>query len=146
MHSHLPNVRKGVVNMIAYHWSPHCFRRSIEKHGLLVPSKHPILVVPVTCSQGHRNPHISLGKTPSRAWELAGGFLRRREIEQGRNPIYSLPLNRIWWDLYEVNLGVDNAKGQRGIRYRSNGFELQVAQDISKSHVRWIAERSARTK
>lgn len=105
--------------MIGYHWSPHVNHVSISKHGLLVPTKHPKLVAPVVCSDGHRNPHISLGKTPSQAWALSG----------------DMPwVESIWfWALYEVNL--------REIRYRTNGYELQVSRDIPRRFVKWIAER-----
>lgn len=102
--------------MIGYHWSPDRNYESIAKHGLLVPSKHPKLVVPVTCTEGHRNPHISLGRTPFFAWQLSGdmdwtGFG--------------------WWILYEVEL----------TKWRSNGFELQVRQDIPRRFVHMVAER-----
>lgn len=41
--------------MIAYHWSPRDRRESILRLGLLVPTRHPRLVAPVVCSEGHRN-------------------------------------------------------------------------------------------
>lgn len=43
--------------MIGYHYSPAANTASIQKHGLLVPLRHPRLTTPVTCSAGHRNPH-----------------------------------------------------------------------------------------
>lgn len=112
--------------MIGYHWSPDRNFDSIAKHGLLVPNKHPRIVVPVTCSEGHRNPHISLGRTPLCAWELSAAM---PWTENG------------WWNLYEVDLGIDNNHQPRGIKYRSNGFELQVRQDIPRNKVKWIANR-----
>lgn len=102
--------------MIGYHWSPDRNFDSIAKHGLLVPNKHPKLVVPVTCSEGHRNPHISLGRTPLCAWSLSADM---PWTENG------------WWNLYEVELS----------KWRSNGYELQVRQDIPRRYVKWIANR-----
>lgn len=115
--------------MIGYHYSPSSNRSSIGKHGLLVPSKHPILTIPVTCSDGHRNPHISLGRTPSDAWMLSGGFLLD-QCKRRRRPwvdIYEM------WDLYEVDL-------PRG-SYRAYGDELQTRKDITKSRVRLVGTR-----
>jgi hypothetical protein len=102
--------------MIGYHWSPDRNFDSISKHGLLVPIKHPRIVVPVTCSEGHRNPHISLGRTPLCAWELSAAM---PWTENG------------WWNLYEVEL----------TKWKSNGFELQVRQDIPRNKVKWVANR-----
>ena len=48
--------------MIGYHWSPFRNYDSIKTYGLLVPTKHPVLTIPMVCSEGHRNPHISLGR------------------------------------------------------------------------------------
>ncbi len=111
--------------MIGYHYSPATNHTSITKHGLLVPLKHPKLTTPVVCSQGHRNPHISLGKTPADAWELSGGFLARRDVNRlGKHHL---------WNLYQVDLG--------SIRYRSNGYELQVRTDIPRSRVTYIGSR-----
>lgn len=104
--------------MIAYHWSPDVNFHSIKKHGLLVPTKHPKLVVPVTCSEGHRNPHISLGKTPAFAWALSADMPWTPEG---------------WWNLYEIWL--------EGIRHRSIGTEVQVRVDIPRRQVCWIANR-----
>lgn len=111
--------------MIGYHYSPATNADSIKKHGLLVPSKHPKLTTPAVCSQGHRNPHISLGKTPAEAWELSGGFLARRDVNRlGRHRL---------WNLYQVDL--------TSIRYRSNGYELQIRADIPRSRVTYIGSR-----
>lgn len=112
--------------MIAYHWSPYQNAASIRKHGLLVPSKHPRLTTPTTCSQGHRNPHISLGKTPRIAWDLSGGFLIRRDTPD-------IPMG---WDLWEVNLN--------GIRYDTTGRahgEITVRSDLTKRRLTWLAGR-----
>lgn len=113
--------------MIGYHYSPARNAASIAKHGLLVPLRHPKLTTPAVCSQGHRNPHISLGKTPAEAWELSGGFLARRDIN--RAAVYSG-----WWNLYQVDLA--------SIRYRSNGYELQVRTDIPRSRVIHVGSRN----
>lgn len=112
--------------MIGYHYSPAANADSITKHGLLVPAKHPKLTTPVVCSEGHRNPHISLGKTPAEAWELSGGFLARRDINR-------IEAHCGWWNLYQVDL--------HSIRYRSNGYELQVRTDIPRSRVTYIGSR-----
>lgn len=112
--------------MIGYHYSPATNHPSITKHGLLVPSKHPKLTTPVVCSQGHRNPHISLGKTPAEAWELSGGFLARRDVN--RAAAYCG-----WWNLYQVDLAP--------LRYRSNGYELQVRTDIPRALVTYLGSR-----
>lgn len=115
--------------MIGYHWSPAVNTPSIRKHGLLVPTKHPKLVVPVVCSEGHRNPHISLGRTPLLAWELSGGFLIRR-LNEIRG-ITTLPPE--WrWDLWEVNLGNN---------YQSNGIELQSRKDIGLRAIKYVGGR-----
>ncbi|AZS12541.1 hypothetical protein HWB99_gp005 [Mycobacterium phage DrLupo] len=106
--------------MIGYHWSPADRHDSIRKHGLLVPTKHPKLVVPVTCSEGHRNPHISLGKTPSLAWALSAAM-----------PWTPGGL----WHLWEVWF-----QGQ--IPYRSTGTELQVRVDIPRRYFGLVAERT----
>jgi hypothetical protein len=120
--------------MIAYHWAPQLLRPSIKKHGLLVPSKHPRLTQPTTCSGGHRNSHISLGKTPLVAWSLSGGFLLRRAKEQGEeNPTEYIPLG---WDLWQVNLD--------GIRYETTGRahgEITVRSDLTKRRLTWLAHR-----
>ncbi|MBX9661646.1 MAG: hypothetical protein K2X00_24065 [Nitrospiraceae bacterium] len=111
--------------MIGYHYSPATNHTSITKHGLLVPLKHPKLTTPVVCSQGHRNPHISLGKTPADAWELSGGFLARRDVNR-------IGEHRLW-NLYQVDLAP--------IRYRSNGYELQVRTDIPRARITYIGSR-----
>ncbi|AAN02059.1 gp5 [Mycobacterium phage Barnyard] len=105
--------------MIGYHWAPHDRYDSIRKHGLLVPTKHPRIVKPVTCSEGHRNPHISLGKTPTEAWALSAGM-----------PWTPTGL----WDLWEVWF-------MGKIPYRSIGTELQVRVDIPRFHVAYAGER-----
>lgn len=114
--------------MIGYHWSPLDRRNSIKKHGLLVPSRHPVLVAPVVCSDGHRNPHISLGRTPWSAWELSGGFLERTRRA-------GAPME---WDLWEVDL---SRKPGRALPYWSNGHELQVRRDIGRSRIALVAHR-----
>lgn len=113
--------------VIGYHYSPALNSGSIDKHGLLVPLRHPKLTKPVVCSAGHRNPHISLARTPFRAWELSGGFLATREREQGL-----LSQHGGWWNLYQVDL--------TGIRYSSQ-YEIQVRADIPKSRVAYVGSR-----
>lgn len=110
--------------MIGYHWSPVQYRGSIRKHGLLVPIRHPRLTVPTTCSAGHRNPHISLGRNPHDAWRLSGGFLAD-DPEPGNAPVQ--------WDLWQVDLGR---------QYRAYGMELQSMRDIPRRRLRWVAERA----
>jgi len=114
--------------MIGYHYSPTRNRESIAKHGLLVPKLHPKLIQPVVCSEGHRNPHISLGKTPFNAWELSGGFLYLRAMQQN----LPLPQDKEW-DLWQVNL-LSN-------RYINNAAELQVRTDIKRKYVKYIGSR-----
>lgn len=119
--------------MIAYHWAPKMYRDSISKHGLLVPAKHPRLTRPTTCSDGHRNSHISLGRTPLVAWSLSGGFLLRRLKEQGEELGDYVPLG---WDLWQVRLD--------GIRYETTGRahgEITTRNDLTKSRLTWLAER-----
>lgn len=116
--------------MIGYHWSPSLNERSIKRYGLLVPNKHPRIIKPMVCSEGHRNPHISLGKTPSGAWELSGGFLLRRDVN-----ILSEEIPE-WWNLYQVDLD--------SIRYLSNGYELQVRVDIKPSRIRLVGVRNTK--
>lgn len=111
--------------MIGYHYSPVCNRRTIEKHGLLVPTKHPKLVVPVVCSNGHRNPHVSLARNPHTAWSLSGGFLLGRTEDMPQE-----------WDLYQVNLC--------GMSYQAYGIELQSRQDIPRSRVFYVGSRWAK--
>lgn len=113
--------------MIGYHYSPAANAESIRRHGLLVPTKHPRLVQPMVCSAGHRNPHISLGKTPAQAWELSGGFLLRRASERREEAV------DVAWDLWQVDLA--------GIRYATNGYELQVRTDIRKSRLTYVGSR-----
>jgi hypothetical protein len=115
--------------MIGYHYSPATNAASITKHGLLVPTRHPKLTTPVVCSEGHRNPHISLGKTPAQAWALSGGFLARRAQEQRAEAPDHSP-----WNLYQVDL--------TQIRYWSNGYELQVRVDIPRSRVTYVGSMS----
>lgn len=119
--------------MIGYHWSPIERRNSILKHGLLIPLKHPKLVEPVVCSEGHRNPHISVGRNPQVAWELSGGFLHRRAIEEHASFVWR---KIIWWDLWQVNL--------LGVKYKSNWDELQIKQDVPRSKVFLIAKAGKR--
>lgn len=116
--------------MIGYHYSPIRNYESIAKHGLLVPTKHPKLVTPQVCSEGHRNPHISLGRTAAGAWELSGGFLYDRHRKAG-----TVHRMRKAWNLYEVDL--------TGIRYSANrGFdEITVRTDIPRRNVRLIGTR-----
>lgn len=109
--------------MIGYHYSPASNADSIKKHGLLVPARHPKLTTPVVCSAGHRNPHISLARTPARAWELSGGFLARRDVSRHHAG---------WWNLYQVDLA--------GIRYSSQ-HEVQVRVDLPKSRVTYVGSR-----
>lgn len=114
--------------MIGYHYSPATNAASIQKHGLLVPLRHPRLTTPVVCSEGHRNPHISLARTPAQAWDLSGGFLARRAREHGAVPVDG------WWNLYQVDL--------KGIRYSAQ-YELSVRVDIPKSRVTYVGSRFA---
>lgn len=114
--------------MIAYHWAPCSVRESIKKHGLLVPTRHPKLTTPTTCSEGHRNPHLSLARNPADAWRLSGGFLVGRSYEA--TGVTQIPLS---WDLWQVDL--------HAIRYRCNGIELQCPSDILKSRLTWIGYR-----
>jgi hypothetical protein len=119
--------------MIGYHYSPTANRLSINRHGLLVPTHHPFLVQPVVCSEGHRNPHISLGKTPHQAWELSGGFLKRRAREQ-HEPVALWPQI---WDLYQVWL--------EPRKYQTNGgYEYQSRRDIPRGHVVRVGSRAIR--
>jgi hypothetical protein len=115
--------------VIGYHYSPATNAASIAKHGLLVPLRHPKLTTPVVCSEGHRNPHISLARTPSQAWALSGGFLIRRAREQGASQLYEFGA---WWNLYQVDL--------KGIRYSSQ-YEIAVRVDIPKSRVAYVGSR-----
>lgn len=105
--------------MIGYHWSPTTNRDSIRKHGLLVPFKHPRLTIPVTCSDGHRNPHISLARNPIDAWELSGGFLKSNDK----------------WDLWLIVLDK--------VKYTTipHWDELEVSQDIPRRYVIYTASR-----
>lgn len=115
--------------MIGYHYTPARNGHSIKKHGLLVPTKHPKLVTPVVCSEGHRNPHISLGKTPSDAWMLSGGFLFSRAA-RGVIDDYKSYL----WLLYQVDL--------QEIPYRKSGCdEIQVRVDIPRRFVKYVGGR-----
>lgn len=119
--------------MIGYHYSPASNRDSIKKHGLLVPKKHPKLTTPVTCSAGHRNPHISLARTPSGAWRLSGDFVRYRAM-QGLLALAELPQGiPTQWDLWQVYLPRHS--------YRAYGYELQSVRDIPKRHVLYIGSR-----
>jgi len=113
--------------VIGYHYSPRENQASILKHGLLVPLRHPKLVTPVTCSEGHRNPHISLARTPVDAWSLSGGFLRGRIIGGDRPLYWTCPEH---WDLYQVELPRHS--------YRAYGLELQSSRDIPKSRVIYV--------
>lgn len=115
--------------MIGYHYSPSTNAASIEKHGLLVPLRHPRLTTPVVCSEGHRNPHVSLARTPAWAWELSGGFLVRRAKEQADATNFGVAG---WWNLYQVDL--------KGIRYSSQ-YEIAVRVDIPKSRVAYVGSR-----
>src|SRR6202035_2336058 len=114
--------------MIGYHYSPAKNAASIQKHGLLVPLRHPKLTEPVICSDGHRNPHISLARTPAWAWELSGGFLVVRSKERSND----LREHAGWWNLYQVDL--------KGIRYSSQ-YEISVRVDIPKSRVAYVGSR-----
>lgn len=114
--------------MIGYHYSPATNAASIEKHGLLVPLRHPRLTTPVVCSEGHRNPHVSLARTPAQAWSLSGGFLVGRAREQGSH-LYEYGA---WWNLYQVDL--------KAIRYSAQ-YEIAVRVDIPKSRVTYIGSR-----
>lgn len=117
--------------MIGYHYSPTSNRFSIAKHGLLVPKLHPKLVVPVVCSEGHLNPHISLAKSPAQAWDLSGGFLLAHEFGWLSGLPSGVPM---WWDLYQVWL--------QDKKYKSNGYELQSRKDIQRKHVVRVGFRS----
>lgn len=108
---------------ISYHWSPSYNHDSIIRRGLLVPKKHTRLTKPLTCSEDHRNPHISLGRTPMHAWSLSGGFL----LLVGRE----CPPK---WDLWEVVL--PNIRN-----WRKDDYELTVDSDISPSALTWVAHR-----
>ena len=120
---------------ISYHWSPSYNHDSIIRRGLLVPKKHPRLTTPVTCSEGHRNPHISLGRTPMHAWSLSGGFLIHRALNDGYGPLPgSLPQK---WDLWEVVLPNIRA-------WRKDDYELTIDTDISPGHLTWVAHRMIR--
>lgn len=129
--------------MIGYHWSPFANYESIKCHGLLVPAKHPKLTQPMVCSDGHRNPHISLGRTPSQAWDLSGGFLVQRAKEQGELDSLSVPMR---WDLYEINLGeITYRRSDFGpVRYKISGCdEIQVRVDIPKFRIARVGARWA---
>lgn len=114
--------------MFGYHYSPVQNRKRIKIYGLLVPKKHPVITTPVVCSEGHRNPHISLARDPQTAWSLSGGFLVLRANEQGLND--EIPED---WDLYQVDL--------RRWRYKAFGDELQSRADIPRSRVRYVGSR-----
>lgn len=117
--------------MIGYHYSPARNGYSIKKHGLLVPTKHPKLVVPVVCSEGHRNPHISLGVNPVEAWTLSGGFLYDRD-QRGVIKL-DFELSHLWL-LYQVDL--------KEIPYRKSGCdEIQVRVDIPRRFVKYVGGR-----
>jgi hypothetical protein len=126
--------------MIGYHYSPIENGESIARHGLLVPTRHPKLTAPMVCSEGHRNPHISLGKSPQAAWELSGGFLLRRMMEDKghlEDPPYFTYFNAPeHWYLYQVWL--------ERKKYWSNGFELQSRRDIPRRHVVRVGSRAIR--
>ena len=115
---------------ISYHWSPSINHDSIIRRGLLVPKKHTRLTTPVTCSEGHRNPHISLGRTPMHAWSLSGGFL----IHRAGTDIIAFNEIPLKWDLWEVVL--PNIRN-----WRKDDYELNVDQDITPSHLTWCAHR-----
>ncbi|QGJ90142.1 hypothetical protein HWC80_gp069 [Mycobacterium phage Indlulamithi] len=109
----------------AYHWSPAYNHDSIIKRGLLVPKDHPRLTTPVTCSEGHRNPHISLGRTPLHAWELSGGFLKdctERDFA-------------LKWDLWQVDIGPTR-------KWREDDHEYASTKDIAPQWVTYLATRS----
>lgn len=111
--------------MIGYHWSPARHRESIRKRGLLVPAKHPDRVTATTCSEGHLNPHISLGRNPKDAWRLSGAFVKGRE---------GIPPTE--WDLWQVDL--------TGLSYRPlhrGSDELTTRIDIPKSHLALVAHK-----
>ena len=118
---------------IAFHWSPSANYDSIIRRGLLVPKLHPRLTTPVTCSEGHRNPHISLGRNPMHAWSLSGGFLLRRVEEYGwlSGQPKGIPLK---WDLWQVEL--PNIRG-----WRKDDYELNIETDITPGHLTWVAHR-----
>ncbi|AYN58065.1 hypothetical protein HWB90_gp074 [Mycobacterium phage Fowlmouth] len=117
---------------ISYHWSPSSNHDSIIRRGLLVPKAHPRLTTPVTCSENHRNPHISLGRTPMHAWSLSGGFLLLRAQQE---PLawndFQIPLK---WDLWEVILPKIRP-------WRKDDYELTVDQDILPGYLKWVAHR-----
>ena len=115
---------------IAYHWSPSVNHDSIIKRGLLVPKTHPRLTTPVTCSEGHRNPHISLGRNPMHAWSLSGGFLLRRQNEL-LDVVVDVALK---WDLWQVDL-------PQVRNWRKDDYELNIDTDIPPSHLTWVAHR-----
>lgn len=114
---------------VSYHWSPSRNHDSIIKRGLLVPKLHPRLTDVVTCSEGHRNPHVSLGMTPIHAWNLSGGFLFYRAREQGL--IREIPFK---WDLWQVIL--PNMRS-----WHKDDYELQIPMDISSAHLTYLASR-----
>lgn len=126
--------------MIGYHWSPEANEESLSKYGLLVPTRHPRLTKPLVCSEGHRNPHISLGRTPIMAWALSSGFLVSRAREQ-KLPIWgNIPLE---WHLYEVTLEPTRFD-PNPVRYRISGCdEIQVRVDIAKHRVMYAGSRFA---
>lgn len=115
--------------MIAYHWSPRDRRESILRLGLLVPTRHPRLVAPVVCSEGHRNPYISLARDPHTAWDLSGGFLLLRDCDPPRT-----------WDLWQVNL-----PGRRCRPNLPGSSELVARDDIPRSQIKLVAGRDFST-
>ena len=116
--------------VIAYHWSPSSNHDSIIRRGLLVPKLHPRLTTPVTCSEGHRNPHISLGRNPMHAWSLSGGFLLRRQ-----NELLDVTVDvALKWDLWQVEL--PKIRG-----WRKDDYELNIETDITPGHLTWVAHR-----
>ena len=119
--------------MIGYHYSPVENRESIARHGLLVPKLHPRLTTPVTCADGHRNPHISLARSPHEAWILSGGFMYQRIISGDRQSYFNTPE---YWDLYQVQLH----KGS----YRSDHMELKSRKDIAPLYVVLVGTRTLR--
>ena len=119
------------MTVIAYHWSPSSNHDSIIRRGLLIPKLHPRLTTPVTCSEGHRNPHISLGRNPMHAWSLSGGFLLLRTAEQSPFWPNHIPLK---WDLWQVDL-------PKVRPWRKDDYELNIDMDIPPSHLTWVAHR-----
>ncbi|PKQ59810.1 hypothetical protein B5566_02355 [Mycobacterium sp. MHSD3] len=111
--------------MIAYHWSPRDRRESILRHGLLVPTRHPRLVTPTVCSEGHRNPYISLARDPHTAWWLSGGFLLLRDCDPPRT-----------WDLWQADLPGRKCRPNVG-----GSSELVARADISRQHLTLLASR-----